>query len=526
MNLNEKKSQQSSNKLNQLVNYISTLINDGKYDKALKEMEKFERRNPNDQNLKINKVGFLIDIGFNLNNLDLVKRGLKIGEETLNSQTANKDKASIYYNLANGYFSLFTLSESKSGIETIPQSRNLQKAKSCYRNAIELFDEYDFNLKKRLWVNYGNCLSVLGRKVEALYAFNNALSIGKNFSLAIGGRANCLCSFADISRQYGKQIYIEAYQAIKSIIDKPDLIDFGGIAAKQKFESVLKRIESLFKNKKELIKISEYVKYDSTQFSDFEKFYIDFCAKEKLFLNFHIHQEDCEAAITDPIFINEVITPIEDDETFYNLARYINQIKEDYAVARLLLAQSQYKREDFDRIGKRTTFVYCLDYSKFNLYVGLLKSSFKESYNILDKIAVFINTYCNLGLEEDKIYFISIWEKKKNEKIRDELLKYKNISLYALYDIFLDFKSGYYKKIQNIRNTLTHRKLVIYDYSLSEVDEKDNIGYYAMLNETIELLRLTKSAIIYLINFVNNNENRKTKAGPTLPGYVDTSQFL
>jgi predicted Zn-dependent protease len=161
MNLNGKKSQQSSNKSNQIVNYISTLINDGKYGKALKEMQNYERRNPDNQTLKINKCSFLIDIGFNLNNVDLVKQGLKIGEETLNSQTANKDKANIYYNLANGYYNLFAVSENKSGIETVSQSQNLQKAKSYYRSAIELLDEYDFNLKKRLWVNYGNCLTHL-----------------------------------------------------------------------------------------------------------------------------------------------------------------------------------------------------------------------------------------------------------------------------------------------------------------------------------------------------------------------------
>ena len=115
-------------------------------------------------------------------------------------------------------------------------------------------------------------------------------------------------------------------------------------------------------------------------------FYIEFCSKHKLFLNFHIHEDNCEASIVDPIFIS-MITPIDDNETYNNLAKHINQIKEDYAIARLLLVQSQFKREDFDNISKRTTFVNTLDYSMFNIYVGLLKSAFKEAYNILDKIS-------------------------------------------------------------------------------------------------------------------------------------------
>ena len=161
------------------------------------------------------------------------------------------------------------------------------------------------------------------------------------------------------------------------------------------------------------------------------------------------------------------------------------------------------------------------------MYFGLLKSAFKEAYNILDKIAVFINDYYKLGLTEDKIYFTSIWQNDK--KIRDKILKSKNISLYALYDICQDFKSDHYKNIQNIRNALVHRKLVIFDSVLTDWDKKDdkhNIGYDTMLSETINLLRLTKSAIIYLINFVNIEENKKRSNGLIAPMFVDTSQFL
>jgi hypothetical protein len=38
-----------------------------------------------------------------------------------------------------------------------------------------------------------------------------------------------------------------------------------------------------------------------------------------------------------------------------------------------------------------------------------------------------------------------------------------------------------------------------------------------MLNETINLLKLTKSAIIYLINFVNIEENKKRSNGLIAP---------
>lgn len=527
-----KKSQQSKNKTNQNIakemKNISSLINQDEFQKALERIKSYERQNPDDKTLQFNKLGFLVDIGFGLKDQNIVKQGLDIGEQNLKSQKDNSYKTNIHYNLANGYLSLYGLTERSLGFEAIPQSENLQKAKLHFRKALKLCDEFNFDLKKQIFVNYGNCLDTLGRGVEALSAYDTAIKTDKKFSMAIGNKAKALRFFADISGQYRGAIYLEAYQSIKSIINNQDLIEIGGLGAKQSFENELQKIESLFKDKNDLTKKLKHSKYSTAKLSEFEKDYLDFCAKEKLFLNFHIHDNQCESAITDPIFIS-LITEIDDNDTFYQLAKYINQIKEDYSVARLLLVQSQFKREDFNNISRRTTFVNTLDYSQFNLYFGLLKSAFKEAYNILDKIAVFINDYYKLGLPEDKIYFTSIWYCNNCKKIREEILKSKNISLYALYDIYQDFKADHYKNIQNIRNASTHRKLVIFDSILTDLDkkgDKHNIDYDTMLSETINLLKLTKSAIIYLINFVNIEEGKKKKNGLVAPMFVDTSQFL
>jgi len=509
------------------IQNIHMLIGQGKYKEAIRKIDDYEKKNPDNQNWQFNKVGLLIDTGLGLKDKSVVQRGISAGEQNLQNVKYERYRTTTLYNLANGYFSLYELSERGNDIEAIPQSDNLQKTKIYFRQMLSDDDSLNMELKKQAFVNYGNCLDTLGRGVESLYVYNEALKIDSKFLMAIGNKAMAQRFFADISGQYRDAMYIEAYQAIKSIINNQDLIEVGGASAKQAFETELKHIENLFKNKKGLAKKLTHPKYKTAKLSRFEKFYLDLCTKEKLFLNFHIHQEYCEAAIVDPIFIS-LITKVGDKDTFYNFAKHVNQIKEDYAVARLLLVQSQYNRRDFDNISERTTFVNCLDYSQFNLYIGLLKSAFKEAYNILDKIAVFINDYCNMGLKENKIYFTSIWQ--KNGKIRDEILNSKNISLYALYDIYQDFNSNYYKRIKDIRNAITHRRLVIFDSVLTNWDKKDdkcNIGYDTMLYQTNELMRLTKSAIIYLINFVNIEENKKGASGSIIPEIpVDTSQFL
>lgn len=523
-----------------LIQSIASLIKAGDFKNSLQRMDEFEKNNRDDRLYKFYKPGFLIDIGTGLKSEKIIKDGILVGELALEKAKDGKaHQAYLHYCLANGHTDLFELTERITTLvdRNILQSENLWKAKKHLMKAISLEDIGDAGLTTQLLVNLGNCLDTLGRGIEAINVYDEAISINKSFSMAIANRAKALRAFAEISDKYRAAIYVEAYQDIQSVINNPDLVAVGGQSAKQAFERELNYIESRFQDKSLLKKKLKHPRYKTDNLSNFEKFYLDLCQKEKLFLNFHIHQDHCEAVIEDPIFIR-LITKVDDDDTFYKFAKYLNQIKEDYAVARLLLVQSQYRQDDFNRISERTSFVYALDYSQFNIYTGLLKSSFKEAFNILDKVAVFINDYYQLGFREEDIYFDSIRGKGRsssiwqdNGVIRKEILNSENISLYALHDIYRDFQSGEHQRIQNIRNALTHRRLVIYDSGLTDWDsklDKHNIGYNTMLAETIQLMKLVKAAIIYLVNFVNVEESKKRKAGgkPILDMYADTSQFL
>jgi tetratricopeptide (TPR) repeat protein len=510
----------------QEVREISSLIIQDRFHEALERIKHYEDQNPHDDALRSNKLGFLVDIGFGLHDQGLIRRGLDIGERNLGDPTYSAYDFDLHYNLANGYICLYELAERTLGPRGIPRSGNLQKAKEHFRDALNSGEESAPNVRKRIFVNYGNCLDMLGRGVEAFDAYDTAIAIDEHFSMAIGNRANALLYFADISGSYRKEIYVEAYQAIKSIIDNRDLIAVGGLGARKSFEDELGRIASHFKDRGDLTKTLVRPKYSSASLSSFEAYYLAFCTKEKLFLNFHVHDTQCESAITDPIFPS--LKALTEVGTSYRLANNINQIKENYAVARLLLVQSQFKREDFSNISRRTTFLTSSDNARFDLYSGLLKSAFTEAYNILDKIAVFINDYYGLGLPIRYVYFTSIWQKdgKKRDgrieggRIRDEVLESDNISLYALYDIFQDFNSGYYEHLKTVRDASTHRTLVVYDPAVAGSDkgnDKDSIGYDKMLSETISLLRLAKSSIIYLINCVNIEENTKQGSSQSAP---------
>lgn len=500
----------------QEMSSIDSIINEGGYEQALDYLRNLERENPDSLTIKNKKMGFLIDIGFGLKNREIIEEGLVDLKKMLKNTINTNHKVLLNYNAANGYYSLFSISRNKDIMQLV-DNKDLQEAKRRLREALKGVENVGPDLKKRIWTNYGNCLDSIGRTMEALYAYDEALKIDPNFSMAFGNKAIALRFFADISGTYRTAMYIKSYQMLKALTDE-DLVRFGGIESKKSFENEIKKIENLFEDRTTLLQNLEHPPYDINNATDFELFYINFCSEHKLFLNFHIHEDNCEASIVDPIFPN-IASLIDDIDTYDNLTKYVNQIKEDYMIARLLLIQSQFNREDFNRITRRTTFINTLDYSVFDIYVGLLKSAFREAYNILDKIAIFINGYYNIGLNEGDVQFYSkkdhrcIWQ--KNKKIREEIRKSGNISLYALYDIFLDFNSEDYKQFRNIRNALVHRKLIVYYSSSSTFDVDDaNVSYGDMLTLTIKLLQLVKSAVIYLINFVYLEEKKKRASSP------------
>jgi|AntAceMinimDraft_16_1070373.scaffolds.fasta_scaffold12036_3 tetratricopeptide (TPR) repeat protein len=518
-------------KLFDQVQRIYCLITEGEYEEALVTLRHLQRKGRKSKLVKFNKVGLLIDIGTGLKDQKLILEGIDAGKDLLKVDLNNNNKKSLYYNLANGYMALFKIDFSGSkNIKKIIENKELREAKKWLKKSAE--ESHNLPVKQRLqrWTNYANCLDSLGRGLEALDAYDEVLKLDPNFAMAIGNKGLALRFFADVSGKYYRAaMYIESYQLLKAAIENEDLVKEGCLSAKNEFEEEMRKIEMKFKDTSVLSGSIAHPKYDKSGMSSFEEFYIDFCSANRLFLNLHVHVEDCEASILDPVFIS-IITPVDDNETFYRLAKYINQIKEDYAVARLLLAQSQFQRNDFDRISRRTTFVNTLDYSDFNIYVGLLKSAFSEAYSIFDKISRFISQYLDLDCKDEKnLYFRDIWKVRNEDNkmvIRPEIIDSKNISLYALYDIYLDFQGEEYQIISRIRNSSEHERLIIHSSQWNGQEDKNNIRYDSMLSETLRLFQLGRAAVIYLINFVQMREMRKKQDTPGLVPeiIVDTLQ--
>ena len=462
--------------------------------------------------------GLLIDIGAALGKEELIKQGVNLILKDLKQIVQDEGLASsAYYNLANGYMSLFSFKKMRNPHAACFKVTELDKAKAYYRKALE-HDPKDPVQTSQTWVNLGSCLDQIGRVVEALECYEEALKLKPDHAMALANKGLALSYYARLSSKHHATFLIEAHsllsQALKTGVTPESAPTFKGY---------LEQIREWFPDKSVLDDPPEYPGLKIKAKTKREKSLIEFCLKNKLYLNICNYCQKCSEAIGDPVVIESMIVPInkpgkEDflqSDPFLRLSAYLNQIKQDYITTRFLLFLSKYKGLNLSFVDKRVKIIDTLDYSMHNIYIQLVKASFKSFYDVLDKIACFINEYLQLGIGETQTDFRRVWyskpktkkKTKKTKTVRTKIFDTKNHSLNALFDMHKDFENGPHRNLKNTRNALTHRFVNVRMFQGQE--DEQNMSEETLSAQTLELGRLVRSAIIYLLQFVYMEEEKK-----------------
>ena len=90
---------------------------------------------------------------------------------------------------------------------------------------------------------------------------------------------------------------------------------------------------------------------------------------------------------------------INNETELSKLSSYLNQIKMDFVSARTLLILSEYEGFDLDSITQEVLLMNTDFPEENDIRIQLLKDSFKNFFNILDKIAVFIKSKLDNSIE-------------------------------------------------------------------------------------------------------------------------------
>ena len=275
---------------------------------ALELLTEYDQEYLGDINLWLNSGGVLIDIGGDLLKDDLVLEGIKRIESAI--EHGRIDNPTIFYNVGNGYSALHNLYSQidKKKEKYDPDNTPLIKAKQYYRKALEKIDQLNIDLRAQLLVNYGNCLSGLGRSVEALSSYDQALKYVPDHLMAKGNLAVELNYFAGITRH---SIFIlDAHEMLEEVLTGKKLDSYFSAGTIQSFTNhknniakniALLGLDHLKKDEQEALDLSP----------GFLRDYVEFCSKHQLLLNLCHSCRRCNRYFEDNVTFS-LITGLDD----------------------------------------------------------------------------------------------------------------------------------------------------------------------------------------------------------------------
>jgi len=488
----------------------------------------FTKLEPNEA---LDKLGILLDLSYDQKFLQGTEKAIKIGENLLKSLKFSKDKALLYYFLANAHSDKHKM-ESYKTEETIWawESPYLEKPLLYLRQAIlePGFNELSRYRKAQIFTNLGNMLISIGRSLEAIEYWDQALLRIEGFPMALGNKGVALAAIANVIYDLGHRyiLYHFAKISLEEAIGNSKLIPITE-EAYERFNRKLVEVEKFYNYmgcKIDSIDLNNFSLGDTKQEIEYRKW----CLRHRLFINPLNDVGNYNLSARDPFLLPSIITGIEEGPHFHGL---FNQIKQEFASARFLLYQGLHFNQP--HYSDREVYLYdTLDYPVYSLGIEQVKFAYRSAYSIFDKIAFFLNKYFDLKIPEHGVAFRSLWFKNqsKDKGLRNEFNGRKNWPLRGLYWLSKDLyeQKGEFKEslepeaqeLQIIRNQMEHKFLKVHEL-LPPKDAKleDDLAYSIWREElkrkTIKLFKMVRSAIMYLSMaiYVEEAKKRKGRAG-------------
>lgn len=406
-------------------------------------------------------------------------------------------------------------------------SDDLMKAIIYYRKSLHRIPKPDWNeipeniqafnnLKSMVLTNLANHLSSQGRVLCCIPFYDEAIAINRKIeAIASKARNQLFLGESLYDNGHKEYHYFIAYKLTKEVADNIEelypehRVDLEGdgclIKFKEWFEENFE--ESSFDYFSE--------KYNSSKTRK-EKQYLQWCAKNKLFINdlndvcdFEISHQDVLALPSFSQSINSTLTMYEELAYHGNF----DEIKNDYCYARyLFFAAHSIPDEEQHFYNSTYRHVDDMSHSINNLKISHYKTSFRILYSLFDKIAYLVSRFFDLNdIKDDNMISIdnlfrdfksSNWRKSwsPNKKLETSDNHFIHALFYILKDIrdvkgtssvskWIDPDA---KAFSEIRNAMEHRSLKIVDdfgYELTTSYNSYHDGELEKLNLEIKKIK-------------------------------------
>jgi tetratricopeptide (TPR) repeat protein len=497
---------------------ILPLIESGDREKALSRISSFQGDEPG---ARYTLVRLLVSSGQERRSRAILECALEAFER-LKAKSAPPSDPLLYYDMANGYAELYS-------IAVHDEHANVFDCEDVVRRALKYADRAPSSDAWAL-TNLGSLYDEIGRPLEGLRCYEQALAIDPGFGMAIGNKALAMATLASIT-SYPVAHLIHAHQLYREAFTHAESLEEAGVEGsletlRQHDAAIVKYLTDIGQAD-HLADDLRHEPYDDSSLSDFVRFSTRFCLQHDLYLNTHLVDRTASASVGDEIIPPLITRTGEGDERgrVDDIMYRLNEIIESYITARMALVQSQYVCDDFSAISEQTTLVNLLDYSVSNIYVGHLKGAYKEAFSALDKIAILLNHYLGLGIPEERCYYRTVWYEHDADgvpvdpRVVAQTVKDQGWRLLGLYLLHHELGGKY----ADVRNVLTHRYLRVYK---AVEGPRGTYLFENLTTITTEVLHKVKCAIVYVSLFIQSKERGDQGPGLTAETRLSTDQHL
>jgi hypothetical protein len=247
--------------------------------------------------------------------------------------------------------------------------------------------------------------------------------------------------------------------------------------------------------------------------------YRRWCLDNRLYLNPANDIGRLSIAAYDSMCLPAQVVPLDAPHIFDG---FFDQMKQEFVSARWLLYEGVTSKgphfSDREVPLHATAPRPCL-----SLAVERIKSAYRISYSLFDKVSFFINAYMELGIPEKAVSFRTLWRPDERQPIRPQLAPTTNWGFCALYWLAKDFfekandevAEPQARHLSQVRNFLEHKYLRITSEESPSVSPQDlalTLSRQGFAHKTAHLLKLARSALIYLAVGVRFEEERRQPA--------------
>ena len=383
------------------------------------------------------------------------------------------------------------------------------------------FRTIDRILACQIRTNLANRLSALGRPVAANEQWLKVLATEPRFAKALASRAQAIAFYATTLYDKGHEVCLLA--AARTLFDaalsRDALWESGD---RDSFASNLTGQRD--KLQAHLVDVAYDEDFDFNQFplgaTEEERSYRRWCSQERLFLNPLNDQFTDSVAATDVLHLPDHTYKIDEPPRF---PTYYNLLKQEYISARYRLYHAIHQH-DPDFIMREVLMLDSGEGQALGHYSEDLKSAFRSTYSLFDKVGLFLNDYFEVGLTPVDVNFRKVWSRKASgnvTELRPTFRDRRNWPLRGMYFLskdlydkdFLEVSEPDAADLAGLRHQAEHRFL-----SLQESEDGPSTDTHRLISitgfeeRTLRLLKMAREALIYLSLAMHCEESLRAEA--------------